>query len=141
MSKYDSNFCGDPAELLGNMRSAEEAYSFTVGVNGDEELVLPTVKECVKYMRHLADEDEQDKITKACISDKIVNLYKGKEKIVSFSGSRNLSWDFITELKEHPLAIMMMQEVCAAFVIKKSTGSLKNTPTTATPKLQSRAEI
>ena len=121
MSTYNSEYWSEIVSDLVQSEFKRPNYSIEI-----DSFNTPPVLEVVRFIQDAMNEERQDQIARHCIKGKDVKIMLEGEQVGSFAlNDLNAPWDIFPVLADNPLALILILETCAGYILKKSMGSHK----------------
>ena len=127
--EYNKDYWKSVLSEMGSLSEASGGYSIDVEPN----FSMPPVREVVNFVSNPGDEDLQDRNARFCILGKVVKIMYDGSVVgtgMQFNGIDD-PWDLWGSLRDHPLALITLRELAAAFVLKNSVPPRKKGPAEA----------
>ena len=124
--RLDRSYYADPEAIFAPVLGRKFEYSIEV----EDGFNLPAVLDIIRYIENPIALDMRETITRKCIVGKNITLYlkdgEEEKKLGSvIINDTKTPYDVFPVFKQHPMAVMLLMELCGAFVLKKSNPLLK----------------
>jgi len=118
--KLDKSYYKNAVNIISPIMARSANYSIMVGESGDD-FNMPPPLEVIRFIEDLSSLEARESISKRCVIGKTVQVFLDDEKIGGFVMTKlENKFDSHDVFVNHPMALLLLMELCAAFVLKKS---------------------
>jgi hypothetical protein len=127
--EYNKDYWEDVLSSIGDASSASDRYSIEI----EPGFGMPPVRDVIAFISAPHDVDLQDRNARFCILGKTIKIKFDGELVGNGMQFNDIEspWDLWPDLAKHPMALITIRELAAAFVLKNSIPPRKKGPAEA----------